>query len=605
MGSVALFEQAKAWLRRERVLLPGASVLARLVATVREEADQRMHRLLAEAAAGADKELPLRLRDLLQVPEGRRHSELERLRKGPRRDSGPAMTQALGRVEEVLGIGAGATQVQAVPANRIAALARYGMAGKAPLLKGLAEPRKTATLLATARHLEAAAVDDVLDLFDSLMATRLIGPARRATDKARLAAMPRLEKASATLVAVTRTVLELLDAASGPVDLTDVWAAVERAAGPREQVAGAVATVAELVPDDDSWEADNRQVIAARYGVVRPFVRLLAETLPLHAAPDGVTLLTELRDRLPALLRRQVSRTPVTAADLNMALVPPMWRRAVLNNPALAGAADRDAYVMCLLTQLHGALRRRDVFAEPSRRWTDPRARLLDGPDWAALRADVLAGLGLTVPVQQHLAQCATGLDAAWRQLGQRIEEAGPDATVRVVPGDGGRMRLSVQRLEKLGDPASLVDLRTRVAAMLPVVDLPEVLIDVHSWTGMLDAYTHVGGLTTSMEQLPVTVAALLVADACNVGLVPVTRPATRRYRATGSPTWTRTMCAPTRTPPRTPGWSTTSPASPSPTCGAAAWSPPSTGCASGYRCRPSTPDPARASSATNAASPG
>ena len=36
-----------------------------------------------------------------------------------------------------------------------------------------------ATLLATARRLEAAAVDDALDLFDSLMATRLIGPARR------------------------------------------------------------------------------------------------------------------------------------------------------------------------------------------------------------------------------------------------------------------------------------------------------------------------------------------------------------------------------------------------------------------------------------------
>src|SRR3954452_15803591 len=405
------------------------------------------------------------------------------------------MRQALGRVEEVLDVGAGAAQVEAVPANRIAALARYGVAGKAPLLRGLAEPRKTATLLATARQLEAVAVDDALDLFDSLMATRLIGPARRATDKARLAAMPRLEKASTPLVALTRTVLELLDTASGPVDLADLWAAVERAAGPREQVAGAVATVAELVPDEDSWAADNRQGIGARYGMVRSFVRLLAETLPLHAAPAGAMLLTEIRGRLPALLHRQVSRKPLTAADLNMALVPPIWRRAVLHNPALVGAADRDAYLMCLLTQLHGALRRRDVFAQPSLRWTDPRARLLDGPDWAGLRADVLAGLGLTAPLEQQLAECVTERDKAWRQLAQRIEDAGPDATVRVVPGDGGRMRLSVRRLEELGDPPSLVDLRTRVAAMMPVVDLPEMLIDVHSWTGMFDVYTHVGGL--------------------------------------------------------------------------------------------------------------
>jgi len=303
---------------------------------------------------------------------------------------------------------------------------------------------------------------------------------------------------------------------------------VERAAGPRAEVSGAVATVQELAPDEDSWEADNRQAIAARYGVVRPFVRLLVEVLPLHAAPGGTALLTEIRGNLPTLLRRQVARKPLTAADLNMALVPPMWRRVVLDNPMLAGAADRDAYVMCLLTQLHGALRRRDVFAEPSQRWADPRARLLDGAEWTVVRDEVLAGLGLTDPVQQHLTEYATTLDAAWRQLAQRIEEAGPDASVRVVPGEAGRMRLSVQRLEKLGDPPSLVDLRKRVAAMLPVVDLPELLMDVHSWTGMLDAYTHVGGLATSMDQLPVSLAALLVADACNVGLVPVIHPGDR-----------------------------------------------------------------------------
>jgi hypothetical protein len=87
-------------------------------------------------------------------------------------------------------------------------------------------------------------------------------------------------------------------------------------------------------------------------------------------------------------------------------------------------------------------------------------------------------------------------------------------------------MRLSVSRLEKLGDPPSLVDLRKRVAAMLPLTDIPEILMHVHSWTGMLDAYQHVGGLNTSMDDLPLTVAGLLVADACNVGLVPVINPA-------------------------------------------------------------------------------
>jgi SAM-dependent methyltransferase len=318
--------------------------------------------------------------------------------------------------------------------------------------------------------------------------------------------------------------LELFAGAEGALDIASARAAIEEVAS-REEVAAAVATVTELVPDEDSWEADNRAAIAARYGVVRPFVRLLATVLPLQAAPAGRELLAEIH-RLPELLSRRISQKPLGEADLNMNLVTGTWRRAVLANPALDGAADRDAYVMCLLTQLTAALRRRDIFAYPSLRWGDPRAQLLDGAEWSGVRDDVLAGLGLTGPVEEHLAEMVTALDGGWRQLAQRIEEAGPDASVRVVPGDGGRMRLSVSRLEKLGDPPSLVDLRKRVAAMLPLTDIPEVLMHVHSWTGMLDAYQHVGGLNTSMDDLPLTVAGLLVADACNVGLVPIINPA-------------------------------------------------------------------------------
>jgi hypothetical protein len=62
VGPYRLFGQAVTWLRRNRVLLPGVSVLARLVASVREGAAGRMYRSLADAAAAADPALPARLR---------------------------------------------------------------------------------------------------------------------------------------------------------------------------------------------------------------------------------------------------------------------------------------------------------------------------------------------------------------------------------------------------------------------------------------------------------------------------------------------------------------------------------------------------------------
>jgi TnpA family transposase len=57
---------------------------------------------------------------------------------------------------------------------------------------------------------------------------------------------------------------------------------------------------------------------------------------------------------------------------------------------------------------------------------------------------------------------------------------------------------------------------------MLPRIDLPELLLEVHAWTGFLDAYVHLADISTRMHDLPRSLVALLVAEACNVGLVPV-----------------------------------------------------------------------------------
>jgi Tn3 transposase DDE domain len=112
---------------------------------------------------------------------------------------------------------------------------------------------------------------------------------------------------------------------------------------------------------------------------------------------------------------------------------------------------------------------------------------------------------------------------------------------VQIISAAEGRVRLSVGRLDAVGEPESLRQLREMVAAMLPRADLPDLLLEVHAWTGYLDACTHAArGPSSWVEDLPVSVAALLVAEACNLGLTPVVKPRvpalTRdRLRSTGS----------------------------------------------------------------------
>ncbi len=60
---------------------------------------------------------------------------------------------------------------------------------------------------------------------------------------------------------------------------------------------------------------------------------------------------------------------------------------------------------------------------------------------------------------------------------------------------------------------------------MLPKIDLPDLLFEVNAWTSFLDDFVHVGDGTTRMKDLPTSVVALLVYEACNIGLAPVVNP--------------------------------------------------------------------------------
>jgi hypothetical protein len=100
------------------------------------------------------------------------------------------------------------------------------------------------------------------------------------------------------------------------------------------------------------------------------------------------------------------------------------------------------------------------------------------------------------------------------------------------VDADG---RLHVERIKAIPEPKSLIDLRKRVNAMLPRVDLPEVLLELMGWDpGFAGAFTSVSGSRSRLAELDITIAACLTAHALNIGYGPVVKkgvPALERDR--------------------------------------------------------------------------
>ena len=97
-----LFARAMTWLLAHKVILPGCTTLERFVARLRGRVDERLWKLLCR---GVTDEQRRRLEELLTVPPESRRAWLDKLRTGPVRVSGPALVNAVRRLQTVRDLG--------------------------------------------------------------------------------------------------------------------------------------------------------------------------------------------------------------------------------------------------------------------------------------------------------------------------------------------------------------------------------------------------------------------------------------------------------------------------------------------------------------------
>ena len=506
-----LFDLATARLIEAKVLLPGASVLARLIAAARDQATERLYETLAGALTAGQRK---RLRALLDVIPGELLSGLERLRSGPRKLTATELMEALLRLQAVRDVGVGGIVVD-VPAGRERALASYGLVAKAQTLRRMSPRRRDATLLAALWQLELDATDDALILLD-LVVDQLLSQAAREHKDVRFKTLPELDRAARRLRAA---VLVLLDPPSGGVDA--LWAAIGARVS-REDLEAASDTVERLTPaelDSGGQDAAFRAEVLRRYPSLRRFLPALLDVVSFEATAAGRPVL----DALDALRGIEGRPGRVSAASVPLELVGGQWKRLVLENPQLGeGELDRRAYSFCVLEALQRALDQRDVFVPRSGRYTDPRAKLLSGPAWEATRPEICASLNHHPDPKRALDRLAAELDGAYRQTAGRL-----DANVALeIHAIAGMDRPDLSALERLDEPAPLSELRADVDGLLPNrVAFSEILLEVCRWTGFADAFTHLSEGRARVKDLHVSICAVLLAEACNISLEDVAHP--------------------------------------------------------------------------------
>lgn len=494
-----MFDFATAWLVQHKVLLPGVSTLARLIAEIRERAADRVWRCLSALPTAEQKR---QLETLLQVPDGQRTSRFDRLRKGPARISSPAFNEAVNRYLELKAFGLRTLDCSRIPPVRLKMLARY--VGLTPMHKIIRLPadKRVALLTAFVKAFETIALDDALDVLDGLI-TDIAGTAKKLSQKNRLRTLKDLDQSALTLAEACGLILD--DNAQDDQLRAIIFAQVSR-----ETLAQSIERVKVLArPEDESFRAE----MVTQYGRVRRFLPGLLNALTFKAAPAGQPVLTALEYlKVLGASRQQILKEPP------LEMVTPAWKRLVFDK---ASRVTRSGYTLCLLDRLQDALRRRDVHVENSDRWGDPRTKLLRDNEWQTHRIQICRALGHPIQPEEAVVKLGHQLDTVYRQVADRFDQ---NPAVRL-DDSGKQASLVITPLDKLEEPVSLTLLSQQVNALLPRVDLTELLLEVQAHTGFVSEFTHVSEGNARAEGLPISLCAVLMSEACNFGLEPLIKP--------------------------------------------------------------------------------
>lgn len=139
-----LFDLTTARLVERKILLPGVSVLARLVASVRERAANRLFNLLSRLP---NKKQTVALEKLLLIPSEQRYSTLDRLRRSPTRVNAKSLIAAINRLEEIRAVGVGDIDLSNLPQTRIKFLARNAAASRAVAISKMPDAKGSNAIL--------------------------------------------------------------------------------------------------------------------------------------------------------------------------------------------------------------------------------------------------------------------------------------------------------------------------------------------------------------------------------------------------------------------------------------------------------------------------
>jgi hypothetical protein len=479
-------------LQTEHLLRPGVTRLERLVAAARTRAETETFRQLTPLLTDERRQW---LDTLLEPDPTCGLTPLAWLRRPAASNSPRAIVGNLEKLAFLRAAGVANWDLDALNPNRLKFLAYLARKSSAQALQRAPVGRRYPLLIAFCAQCVIDVTDEVLEMFDRCLAEAYARAGQDLEDFRTAMAQATNEKVH-LFRELARTVLD--SAIADPHLRGSIYQRI-----PAPTLRQAMEESDRIVrPLDDSYF----DFFETRYGYLRQCTPAFLETFTFQTNQEPAPLLEAVT------LLQQLNRTHrrTVPPDAPTDFVPMKWRPYVA---APAGTIDRHYYELCTLWELRGALRAGDVWVTSSRRYANPETYLIPKDRWPALRPDICQQLHAPEDGAVRLEQRGRELAEILPRVDRLVARNGQIGTVRLEKG-----HVVVPPLDAEERPERIARLEEGITARLPLIDLPELLIEVDHWTGFSHHLRHLNGREPRRADfLPVLYAALL-SQGCSFG---------------------------------------------------------------------------------------
>lgn len=474
-------------LRKGKIILPGITTIEKIVLDAKNSAEEKIIEMINSNITEQQK---VYMDIFINAQSEESTTKLAWLRESFGYPSPKAFIEVIERLNEISKLNIN-LDIDKLHPNRIRQLSRLGEKYEPHSLRRFDENKRYAILVIYIYELTQTLIDKAIDIHDKQI-NILLSKGRKNHEELQKNNGKSLNEKLIHYIDIGAALIKAKEEGLDPFKTLESvmkW----------DQIVASVEEAKELARPANY---DYIDLLDTRYNQLRRYTPQLLKYLKFKATNqatqpliDALTLINDMNETG----KRKVPE------DAPIDFISNRWNRCVFDYD---GSINRHYYEMAALTELKNRIRSGDISVKGSRNHKDFEEYLVSKEEWDRFKSNTK--LAVSIDVNEYLRERTESLKKRLNWISKNISK------IDGVSLEHGKIHLS--RFEK-DTPLESIQLSQTLYTMLPKIKLPELLMEVSSWTGFEKNFIHASSRHPVKGEEKSVLMAALMALGTNIGL--------------------------------------------------------------------------------------